>query len=248
VLSTSVRNGGQVDWVRHLVNHQSCEGTAHGDRHRVIVEDGLDVYHDRVCTEVALPPDATAVMGTAANMNYVALVTEVDEELAVTAAVTAGVEGNATAAMSLGVAVAIFAAAGAVSVYLAWVVHAFLLYSLLALGDLLHHVWRIERAVRDTDLPRARNAVSAIVGRDTVNMDAAACRRAAVESLSESLTDGFVSPLLWYVLAGIPGIVVFKVASTMESMVGYKTPRYLRFGWCGARLDDVMNYVPARIT
>lgn len=98
VLSTSVRNGGQVDWVRHLVNHQSCEGTAHADRHRVMVDEGLDVYHDRVCAEIALPPEATAVMGTAANMNYVALVTEMDEELAVTAAVTAGVEGNATTA------------------------------------------------------------------------------------------------------------------------------------------------------
>ena len=89
VLSTSVRNGGQVDWVRHLVNHQSCEGTAHGDRHRVMVEEGLDTYHDRVCAEIALPAESTAVMGTAANMNYVALATEVDEELAVTAAVTA---------------------------------------------------------------------------------------------------------------------------------------------------------------
>jgi len=98
VLSTSVRHGGQVDHLRHLLNHQSCEGTAHLDRHRVITEEGLDAYHDRVCTEVALPPDETAVMGTAANMNYMALVTEVDEELAVTAAVTAGVAGNATAA------------------------------------------------------------------------------------------------------------------------------------------------------
>ena len=98
VLSTSVRHGGQVDHLRHLLNHQSCEGTAHLDRHRVITEEGLDAYHDRVCTEVALPPDETAVMGTAANMNYVALVTEVDEELAVTAAITAGVAGNATAA------------------------------------------------------------------------------------------------------------------------------------------------------
>jgi adenosylcobinamide-phosphate synthase len=79
-------------------------------------------------------------------------------------------------------------------------------------------------------------------------MDGAACRRAAVESLSENLTDGFVSPLFWYVIAGLPGIVIFKVVSTMDSMVGYKTPRYLRFGWCGARLDDVMNYLPARIT
>ena len=98
VLSTSVRNGGQVDHVRHLLNHQSCEGTAHVDRHRVMAEDGLDAYHDEVCAEVSVPPECTAVMGTAANMNYVALVTEVDEELAVTAAVTAGVEGNATTA------------------------------------------------------------------------------------------------------------------------------------------------------
>jgi adenosylcobinamide-phosphate synthase len=90
--------------------------------------------------------------------------------------------------------------------------------------------------------------VSALVGRDTDGMDGAACRRAAVESLSENLTDGFVSPLFWYVIAGLPGIVVFKVASTMDSMVGYKTSRYLRFGWCGARLDDVMNYLPARMT
>ena len=98
VLSTSVRHGGQVEYVRFLLNHQSCEGAAHLDRHRAITEAGLDVYHDRVCGEAGLPPDATAVMGTAANMNYVAITTERDEGLAVTAAVTAGVEGNATAA------------------------------------------------------------------------------------------------------------------------------------------------------
>src|SRR5204863_1573014 len=79
-------------------------------------------------------------------------------------------------------------------------------------------------------------------------MDGAACRRAAVESLGENLTDGFTSALFWYVLAGVPGLVLFKVVSTMDSMVGFKTPRYLRFGWCGARLDDVMNFVPARLT
>jgi adenosylcobinamide amidohydrolase len=98
VLSTSLRNGGQTDHVRHLLNHQSCEGTAHVERHRVMTEDGLDAYHEKVCAEVALPPECTAVMGTAANMNYIALMTEVDEELSVTAVVTAGVEGNATTA------------------------------------------------------------------------------------------------------------------------------------------------------
>ena len=98
VLSTSIRHGGQVDYVRHLLNHQSCEGTAHHQRHRVMTEPGLDAYHDRVCAEVGLPPDRTAVMGTAANMNYVAIARHADGDVEVTAAVTAGVEGNATVA------------------------------------------------------------------------------------------------------------------------------------------------------
>jgi adenosylcobinamide amidohydrolase len=98
VLSTSARHGGQVDHVRHLVNHQSCEGAAHHERHRMMFEAGLDAYHERVCADLALPPDRTAVMGTAANMNYVAVATETDEDVVVIAAVTAGVEGNATAA------------------------------------------------------------------------------------------------------------------------------------------------------
>ena len=129
-----------------------------------------------------------------------------------------------------------------------WVVHVFLLYSLIALGDLLRHVRRIEAGVDAGDLPRAHAAVSALVGRDTDRLDAAACRRAAVESLSENLVDGFTSPLAWYLVGGLPGLVLFKVVSTMDSMVGFRTPRYLRFGWCGARLDDAMNWVPARLT
>jgi adenosylcobinamide-phosphate synthase len=131
---------------------------------------------------------------------------------------------------------------------LAWLIHAFIVYSLLALGALLRQVWMIERALRAGNLLQARSAVSELVGRDTDQMDAGACRRAAVESLSENLTDGFVSPVFWYALVGIPGVVLFKIVSTMDSMVGYKTERYLRFGWCGARLDDLMNYVPARLT
>src|SRR5262249_6185055 len=116
------------------------------------------------------------------------------------------------------------------------------------LGDLLHHVRRIESAVRSGNINGARAAVGALVGRDTDRMDAAACRRAAVESLSENLTDGVVSPVLWDVVAGLPGIWLFKILSTMDSMAGYKTPLYRRFGWCGARLDDAMNYLPARLT
>lgn len=143
---------------------------------------------------------------------------------------------------------AILTAAGTFANTFGWLLHAFIVYSLLALGDLLRHVWRVERALARQDLDAARSAIGHLVGRDTDRMDAPACRRAAIESLSENLTDGFTSPLFWYVLGGLPALVLFKVVSTMDSMVGYKTPRYLEFGWCGARLDDLMNYVPARLT
>jgi len=130
----------------------------------------------------------------------------------------------------------------------AFVFHLFLAYSCLALHDLLRHAWTVESAARRGDLEGARTAIARLVGRDTDRMDIAACRRAAIESLSENLTDGFVSPLAWYVVLGLHGIVLFKVVSTMDSMVGYKTPRLLKFGWCGARLDDLMNLIPARLT
>jgi adenosylcobinamide-phosphate synthase len=148
----------------------------------------------------------------------------------------------------LAVLVALAALALYVSPRLVWITHTAVLYTMLALGDLLRHVWRIESAARSRDIAHARAEVAVLVGRDTDRMDVAACRRAAVESLSENLTDGFVSPVFWYVLLGLPGAVLFKIVSTMDSMVGYKTPPYLRFGWCGARLDDAMNYVPARLT
>ncbi len=148
----------------------------------------------------------------------------------------------------IGVSSATVAVAGMIAPSFGFVLHVFLLYSLLALGDLLHHVRRVERATQSDDLAGARVAVSALVGRDTDRMDIAACRRAGIESLSENLTDGFVSAVFWYAALGLPGIVLFKIVSTMDSMVGNKTPRYIRFGWCGARLDDAMNYIPARLT
>lgn len=136
----------------------------------------------------------------------------------------------------------------AIQVWIAWLMHTFILYSLLALGDLVRHAWRVEDALARGDLTGGRSAVAMLVGRDTDRLDAAACRRAAIESMSENLPDGFVSALFWYVLAGLPGIVLFKVVSTMDSMVGFKSAKYLHFGWCGARLDDVLNFIPARVT
>jgi adenosylcobinamide-phosphate synthase len=156
---------------------------------------------------------------------------------------TIGVSFGWTAGLTL-----LIAAAWAVTPWLGWLVHVFVLYSFVALGDLVRHVTRVEAAASSGEIDRARQALSHLVGRDTAAIDAEGCRRAAIESLSESLTDGFTSAVFWYVIAGIPGLVLFKVVSTLDSMVGYKTPRYLQFGWCGARADDVMNYVPARLT
>ncbi len=152
------------------------------------------------------------------------------------------------ATLAIALTSAIVVAADRGPAWLALAVHAFLVYSLLALGDLLRHVWRVERALAAGDLAAARGAVGALVVRDADRLDAAACRRAAIESLAENLTDGVVSAVCWYAIGGVPGLVLFKVASTLDSMVGNRTPRYLRFGWAGARLDDVMNYLPARLT
>ena len=126
-----------------------------------------------------------------------------------------------------------------------WIFQVFVLYSMLALKDLCKHGLAIDRAA---DLARTREAASMLVGRDTDVMDFAACRRAGMESLSENAVDGFVSPIFWYAILGLPGVVFFKVVSTMDSMVGFRTSQYRYFGWCGARLDDVLNFIPARLT
>jgi adenosylcobinamide-phosphate synthase len=152
------------------------------------------------------------------------------------------------AAAWIALTAAIVLLAHRVSPWLGWALHVALVYSLLALGDLLRHVWRVEQGLAAGDLEASRRAVGALVVRDADRLDAAACRRAAIESLAENLTDGVTSAVFWYAVAGLPGLVLFKVASTLDSMVGNRTPRYVRFGTAGARLDDVMNYVPARLT
>lgn len=96
VISTSATNGGQRDNLLFLLNHQSCEGTGHSDRHVEITAHGAEAYHDVVCAEAGVPSEYTATMGTAANMNYVAMASEADADVEVTAVVTGGVESNAT--------------------------------------------------------------------------------------------------------------------------------------------------------
>ena len=156
--------------------------------------------------------------------------------------------GVSMSVLWVGATAALLIAAEGVNPTLAFALHAFVVYSMLALRNLVDHAWAVEVAARSGDIDAARQATAQFVARDTAELDFEACRRAAMESMSENLTDGYISPLLWYVVGGVPGLVLFKVFSTLDSMVGNKSDRYLRFGWFSARADDVLNWLPARLT
>ncbi len=128
-----------------------------------------------------------------------------------------------------------------------WVLEAVLASSLLAQKSLRDAVARVAAGLRQS-LPAGRAAVSHIVGRDPEALDEAGVARAAVESLAESSSDGIVAPLFWLILGGLPGIALYKAVNTADSMIGHRTARYLAFGWASARLDDLLNLVPARLT
>lgn len=116
--------------------------------------------------------------------------------------------------------------------------------SLLAQRSLYDHVRAILSA---HDLAEARAQLSRIVGRDVEALDEAAIHRAAIESLAESFCDGVAAPLFWAVCFGLPGIACYKAINTADSMIGHKDARYLHYGWAAARLDDLANYIPARL-
>ena len=100
----------------------------------------------------------------------------------------------------------------------------------------------------DRDLEEGRRQVARIVGRDTSELSAQEVRTAALETLAENLSDGVVAPLFWFVLLGIPGMMAYKMVNTLDSMIGYRTERYKDFGCWAARIDDIANYIPARLT
>ena len=118
--------------------------------------------------------------------------------------------------------------------------------STLAVRDLQKESMQVAFAL-DRGLPEARKALSRIVGRDTEDLDEAAVVRAAVETVAENTTDGVVSPLFYLILGGPAAAMIYKAVNTMDSMVGYKNERYLYFGRAAAKLDDVLNFIPARI-
>lgn len=138
----------------------------------------------------------------------------------------------------------------------------FICYSLLAFKDLVVHIGPVIRALETDDIAGARQAVAMTVGRDVRYLDEEGVSRAAVETLAENFVDGFLSPLFWYVMGGSVAsllewrpvmlavclMLLFKVASTLDSMIGYKTGPFPAFGWAGARLDDLLNFIPARLS
>lgn len=119
---------------------------------------------------------------------------------------------------------------------------------MLAQRSLHEHVAAVADAFLRDGLAGARHAVSAIVGRDPAALDEAGVCRAAVESAAENFSDGVVAPALWYLVAGLPGLLAYKALNTADSMVGHRSDRHRHFGWAAARLDDLANWVPARLS
>lgn len=118
---------------------------------------------------------------------------------------------------------------------------------LMAQNSLIRHVARVRDGLSES-LRQGRRAVAMIVGRDPESLDEAGVARAAIESAAENYSDGVVAPAFWFLVGGLPGLVIYKLVNTADSMIGHRTPRHEAFGWAAARLDDLMNLVPARFS
>ncbi|UWQ83749.1 adenosylcobinamide-phosphate synthase CbiB [Leisingera caerulea] len=118
---------------------------------------------------------------------------------------------------------------------------------LIAQRSLTEHVAAVAKGLRSS-LAEGREAVAMIVSRDTAAMSAPQVARSAIESGSENLSDGVIAPAFWFLIAGLPGLIIYKMVNTADSMIGYRIDRYKDFGWAAARLDDLLNLIPARLT
>lgn len=128
------------------------------------------------------------------------------------------------------------------------IVSVILIYTTIATHDLARHSGAVFRALAAGNLEQARRRVAEIVGRDTAQLDEAGVARAAVECVAESTVDGITAPLFFAILAGPVGAMMYRAINTLDSTFGYTNDRYLRFGWSAARLDDLANYLPSRVT
>ena len=152
-----------------------------------------------------------------------------------------------TAGISTGAAVLLLWLCAQIHPILAFAAQALLCYQLLAARSLRDESVKVYRALRDGTLDDARKAVSMIVGRDTDRLDETGVAKAAVETVAENASDGVIAPLLFMAIGGAPLGVLYKSINTMDSMVGYKNDRYLYFGRAAAKLDDLVNFIPARL-
>ena len=123
-----------------------------------------------------------------------------------------------------------------------------ILYFALGMQSLHEHAQRIRLALQSGDLALARLRVGEIVSRDTRQLDEEAVARAGVESVLENGNDAVFGALFWFILLGAPGALLYRLANTLDAMWGYRTPRFFYFGWAAARLDDILNFIPARLT
>ena len=114
--------------------------------------------------------------------------------------------------------------------------------------SLHHEAERAADALEKHDLPTARNVLPSLCGRDPAELDAVEITRAVIESVAENTSDAVVAPLLWGALAGLPGLTGYRAINTLDAMIGHRSPKYLKFGWAAARLDDIANWLPSRVT
>ena len=128
-----------------------------------------------------------------------------------------------------------------------WIIELLLITSLIAGRSLFDHVNKVTIKSK-ISLEEGREAVSHIVSRDVKRLDIFGVARAAIESTAENLSDGVIAPIFWYLLLGFPGLLIYKTINTMDSMIGYKTPKYKAFGMAAAKCDDLANLIPARLT
>ncbi|PIE08329.1 MAG: adenosylcobinamide-phosphate synthase [Rhodobacterales bacterium] len=130
---------------------------------------------------------------------------------------------------------------------LGWPVELLAAAILLAQRSLVDHVRAVAEAL-PRSLEEGRRAVAMIVGRDTAHMEAPGVARAVIESAAENFSDGVVAPAFWFLVAGLPGMMLYKMVNTADSMIGYRTPKHEAFGKAAARLDDLLNWIPARLS
>lgn len=162
------------------------------------------------------------------------------------------IAGIATVVLVVGIAAGcawgMIALARAMHPVVADVVSIGIIYTTIAARDLARHSNAVRQALAAGDLPEARRRVAMMVGRDTDHLDEQGIVRGTVESVAESTVDGVTAPLFFAAVAGPVGAMVYRAISTLDSTFGHRNERYLEFGWASAKLDDVANYIPARLT